>query len=145
MFLIIASGCATVGKRPSEPHYRADLRAKIIQTALSLAGKPYKKSAKGPNSFDCSGFVYYVFKKFHVILPPATEKLKKVGQEIPAENLLPADIVLFKTRVTRKVFHVGIMINEKEFIHASASRGVAIDRIDSYYWKKISRHYRDVL
>ena len=34
----------------------------VIAYAKTLLGKPYVWGAQGPNSFDCSGFTYYVFK-----------------------------------------------------------------------------------
>jgi len=37
---------------------------KIVIEAQKHLGKPYKYGAVGPNSFDCSGFVYAVYKKF---------------------------------------------------------------------------------
>ena len=42
----------------------------VIAYAKTLLGKPYVWGAQGPNSFDCSGFTYYVFKnKAGIVLP----------------------------------------------------------------------------
>ncbi|MEG1579254.1 MAG: SH3 domain-containing protein, partial [Oscillospiraceae bacterium] len=37
------------------------LGAKAVAIAKQQIGKPYVSGAKGPNAFDCSGFVYYVY------------------------------------------------------------------------------------
>lgn len=44
----------------------------IVAYARQFVGYPYVWGAKGPNSFDCSGFVYYVFKHFGISLPSGT-------------------------------------------------------------------------
>ena len=140
-FLIIAglmSGCAALRGKPPEP----DLRDEIIKTALSLKGKTYKKNGKGPNGFDCSGFVYYVFNKSNIRLSPSTNKLIRYGHKIAIDDVKPGDLVFFKAK---KIFHVGIMLNQEEFIHSSSRKGVSIDRLDSSYWGKKSLFFRSVL
>ncbi|MDZ7695136.1 MAG: NlpC/P60 family protein [Balneolaceae bacterium] len=42
------------------------------------------------------------------------------------------DLVFFKTG--RKSFHVGIIIEEGEFLHASTSQGVTTSSIYDRYW-----------
>ena len=140
----IAIGCAAKPPKPPEPIPPAlpDIRKGILQTALSLKGKPYQKSGKGPKSFDCSGFVSFVYKKSNITLPPSTDEMSGVGQKISLRNVMPGDLVFFKTM---KFFHVGIMLNKREFIHASTRKGITVDRIDSYYWRRMSHHFRKVL
>ncbi len=45
----------------------------VVDYARTFIGKPYVWGAKGPNSFDCSGFVYYVFKHFGISLPASSK------------------------------------------------------------------------
>jgi cell wall-associated NlpC family hydrolase len=101
--------------------------------ALQHLGRPYRSGAKGPNAFDCSGFIHYVYKRFQISLPPITEGQIKVSYEIPPEQFLPGDLVFFRIK---KDFHAGIMVNKREFIHASKSRGIAVDDVESDYWRK---------
>ncbi|MFZ1300853.1 MAG: NlpC/P60 family protein, partial [Leptotrichiaceae bacterium] len=42
---------------------KSDVREKIIDFAKTKLGSPYVWGATGPNSFDCSGFVGYVYQK----------------------------------------------------------------------------------
>ncbi len=44
----------------------------IVAYARQFVGYPYVYGTKGPNSFDCSGLVYYVFKHFGISLPWGT-------------------------------------------------------------------------
>ena len=49
----------------SSPSYTADPGSveAFIDVALAQVGKGYTLGAKGPNEFDCSGFVYYALKE----------------------------------------------------------------------------------
>ena len=139
----IISGCATARKEPPvSPPSKPEIRKEIVRTALSLKGRPYKKKAKGPGAFDCSGFVQYVYKKAKINLPSSTKEQSEVGQKIPLEEVSPGDLVFFRTI---RVFHVGIMLNNKEFIHSSTQKGVTIERLDAAYWKKKRAYFRRVL
>ncbi|MDR2017315.1 MAG: C40 family peptidase [Syntrophobacterales bacterium] len=118
-----------------------DIRNEIIQTAVSLHGSPYRSGSKGPDSFDCSGFVYYVYKKSGITLPVSTDRLIVEGREVSRDWVQPGDLVFFK--INREL-HVGIMVNRKEFIHASKSRGIAVDDLDANYWKRNFHSFRTV-
>lgn len=117
-------------------------RGDILLTALNLQGKPYKGGARGPDFFDCSGLVHFVFKQHHISLPPTAEGRGGSGYDVSRDNIQPGDIVLFKID---RGWHVGIMLNRNEFIHASRSRGVAIDGVDTNYWRKRFLFFRSVL
>jgi cell wall-associated NlpC family hydrolase len=114
----------------------------IIRYAVTLLGKPYRNAAKGPDAFDCSGFVYYVYGRFGMKVPVSTDGLDKIGYEIGGDDIAPGDLVVFRIK---RDLHVGIMINRLEFIHASKSRGVTVDSIDGAYWKRNFSHFRRIL
>jgi len=138
--LVITAGCAP--KKIKTYESISDIRNEVIQSSISLLGKPYRSGAKGPDSFDCSGLVHYVYKKSGIELPVSTEKLIQTGYEVKRSEVLPGDLVFFKIK---KDLHVGIMLNRKEFINASKSRGVAVDDVDTIYWRKTLTGYRSVL
>jgi cell wall-associated NlpC family hydrolase len=140
--VLSTSGCAPKSVRPYESAPSYELRGSIVDYAVTLLGKNYRNGAKGPDSFDCSGFVYYVYGRFNVAVPVSTAGLNKAGYEVPRDDISPADLAVFK--ISRD-YHVGIMINRLEFIHASKSRGIAIDSIDAPYWKRNFSHFRRVL
>ncbi|MCX5810010.1 MAG: C40 family peptidase [Proteobacteria bacterium] len=140
LVLIFITGCAP--KKVKTYEHISDIRSEVVQSAVNMLGKPYKNGAKGPDSFDCSGLAYYVYKKSGVSLPVSTDKLIRIGYEIQRSEVLPGDLVFFKIK---KDLHAGIMLNSREFIHASKSRGVAVDDVDTNYWKKSLIGYRSIL
>jgi cell wall-associated NlpC family hydrolase len=108
---------------------------------LSLQGKPYKSGAKGPDAFDCSGFVHYVYRNSSILLPVTSDALSRAGVEISYEHSLPGDLVFFKIK---RGLHVGIMVDQRKFIHASVSRGIVIDDLALPYWTKTLLTFRSV-
>ncbi len=144
--LLLIYGCGTPKKvklyeSPSSAPV-SDLRNNIIETAISLHGNPYRSGAKGSDAFDCSGFVHYVYKRSGISVPVSTDALIKTGTEISRDQVQPGDLVFFKIK---KDLHTGIMINRKEFIHASKSRGIALDNVDANYWRRSFQSFRCVL
>jgi len=57
IFLFMFIGC--VDKQKSLDNSISSSQNIIVQTAKKYLGKPYRYGATGPNSFDCSGFVYF--------------------------------------------------------------------------------------
>jgi cell wall-associated NlpC family hydrolase len=140
--LVLSVGCAPKKVRLYDSAVVPQNRGDIIQYASTLIGKPYRNAAKGPDAFDCSGLVYYVYKRFDIGLPISTDGLNRTGWEIGADDVGAADLVLFRIKHDS---HVGIMINRLEFIHASKSRGVTVDSLESRYWKRNLSQFRRVM
>jgi cell wall-associated NlpC family hydrolase len=139
-FAFIAFGCGPKKIRIPEP--LSGSRANVVSASVDLLGKTYKTGGRGPNVFDCSGLVYYVYKRVGVILPATAEEQGRIGVEVSRESILPGDIVAFRIK---REFHIGIVLNEREFIHASKSKGVAIDDLSTPYWTRSLQGFRSVL
>lgn len=105
----------------------------VIAYAYNFIGKPYVWGASGPNAFDCSGFVAYVYSSFGVSLPHYTGAQFGVGQSVSQDALSPGDLVFFNTY--GPVSHVGIYIGGGQFIHASSGshRVTTSSLSESYY------------
>ncbi|HEY0210421.1 NlpC/P60 family protein [Acerihabitans sp.] len=100
-------------------------------------GTPYRYGGLDQGGVDCSGFVYRTFRdRFAIILPRSTEAQTKVGTRISRDDLLPGDLVFFKTGSGANGLHVGIYDTDDLFIHASTSRGVIRSSLDNVYWRK---------
>ena len=117
-------------------------RSDIVQTALAQQGKKYRLGNKGPDYFDCSGLVYYSYRRAGISVPPTADAQGRFGAEIPHDNVRPGDLVLFKIKNDD---HIGIMVNNSDFIHASKSRGVAVDSINLPYWRRYLTGFRCVI
>ncbi|MBU5336377.1 C40 family peptidase [Intestinibacter bartlettii] len=121
----------------------------VIAYAKSLLGKPYVWGAQGPNSFDCSGFTYYVFKnKAGIVLPRTSSAQSKYGTYVSKSNLRAGDLVFFDTNGVNdgQVSHVGLYIGNGQMIHASYSqKKIVIDNFNSSYYQRTYVNARRVL
>jgi SH3-like domain-containing protein len=117
----------------------------MIEQAMRFLGLPYLWGGKTPLGLDCSGFAQLVYKIAGIELlrdaymqfdQPNLEKVEK-GKE------KKGDLVFFG-REGGKISHVGIMINEKEFINATTHEKpiVQISNLYDPYWQKIYRGAR---
>ncbi|TCO77374.1 C40 family peptidase [Marinisporobacter balticus] len=111
----------------------------IVDFAKKYLGVPYKLSANGPDSFDCSGFTSYVYENFGIKLPRRSSDQGKVGKKISKNNLRKGDLVFFDTKGKNngKISHAGIYIEDGEFIHASSgkkTRKVIISNLNKGYF-----------
>ena len=142
--LIGLSSCETLSslKFPTdtEAHEWDNLeytRQNIIKTARSTIGAPYKYAAQGPNQFDCSGLVKYVFGKNAISVKGSASHISNEGRDIGMSNAQPGDLIFYKRN--NDVFHVSIISDTSDgfwVIHSTSSRGVMEqDLMLSSYWK----------
>lgn len=97
-------------------------------------GVPHVYGGTTRSGVDCSGFVFRIYSDLlGVELPRTTEQQKDEGRSVLRTSLQAGDLVFFKP--DPKTRHVGIMLNSREFAHASGSRGVMISEIDEPYWR----------
>lgn len=122
-----------------------NISGELINIAQSQLGKPYRSNTAGPKSFDCSGFTYYVFNKMGIKLNRSSSAQTNNGTYIPKSKLKPGDLVFFKTNGSGNISHVGLYIGNGQMIHASSSKGVTEDSINSKYYKKRYATARRVL
>lgn len=108
----------------------------LRSTALALRGAPYRNGGATPNGFDCSGFVQYVYRLHGVTMPRETREQFRVGRAIGRDELAPGDLVFFST-VAPGASHVGIVIDQEQFVHAPSTRGVVrVERLSAEYWDR---------
>lgn len=97
--------------------YSGDAGA-VIEEAMKHLEKPYVWGGKGPNYFDCSGFVQYVFEtSIGMSVPAPTWTQMTMGIDVSINDIQPGDLIFF-----RDGDHVAIFIGEYEgvdsYIHA---------------------------
>ena len=110
--------------------------AKVVETAKSYIGSKYVYGATGPNSFDCSGFTYYIYKQYGVSLSRTAAAQYKNGTAVSRSDLQLGDLIMFGPSASG-INHVGIYIGGGKIVHAAnASRGVTTDTINSGYYNK---------
>ena len=117
--------------------------AKITSLAKKKLGRRYVWGATGQkNTFDCSGFTTYVYKKNGIKLPRRAIAQSKYGKYIARKNLKQGDLIFFDTSKHHKgyVNHVGIYLGNGKFIHASsAKKKVVITSLNKRFY---SQRYR---
>lgn len=110
-------------------------KTSLINSYQTWAGTPYRYMGNSSDGIDCSAFVRQVYKgALGVHLPRTTLGQVKLGVAVDKENLQVGDLVFFKTGKNER--HVGIYLNDNQFISATGSRGVAMSDLSHSYWVK---------
>ena len=129
----------TPDERPEENIEAAD---NVVDFAMQFLGYDYVYGGKSPEEgFDCSGFVYYVYKQFgYTLYPGATNQWNTLSDTvIPREDLRPGDLVFFSDNgAVSGMTHVAIYIGGGQIIHASTpSTGVIISDLSEPYYVRM--------
>lgn len=106
----------------------------LIVFARKFLGVKYQYGQADPKrGFDCSGFVYFVFKEFGISLPRSSSGMGQAGADISLEEAKAGDIILFTgtNPANRRIGHVGIVLTNTDsqglrFIHASSGKAQAV-------------------
>lgn len=113
---------------------------KFISVANSKLGCEYKLGAKGPDKFDCSGFVYYCLRQAGVSCTRlnALGFSRKSGWKLidSLGSIKRGDILFFRSDTESSVNHTGIYIGSGTMIDASSGNGKVVKRAISPYFKR---------
>jgi len=137
--LALVGACATTGvqrlpQTQSAPAVADSVASRAADRALTMVGKPYRRSGNTPAGFDCSGLVQYSYSRVGVTLPRETQAQRLEGHSVPASELRRGDLVFFDQE-GKKSSHVGIYIGHGRFVHAPSTGGrVRTDGLGADYW-----------
>jgi cell wall-associated NlpC family hydrolase len=120
-------------------NHKQELRQSVVDFAKRQLGTKYCYAGSTPGQgFDCSGFVYFVYKNFGIELPRSTQDYKNMGKPLKPEDFRLGDILVFYGyRDADSIGHVGIVCEasgmNSKFIHASSGTeyAVTISELDS--------------
>jgi cell wall-associated NlpC family hydrolase len=109
------------------------VRNKLVAFARKQIGDPYRAGRSGPDAFDCSGLVRYVYKQITgKTLPHYSKAQYKQVQKIKRSNAQPGDLVFF---FQGGAHHVGIYIGNGKMIDApNAGKSVRVSPINGSWW-----------
>ena len=138
----LANGVVEQPSTPSTNKVQA-----VIDLAHKQLGKPYVWGAEGPNSFDCSGLIYYVYKNAASITLPRTSSAQySAGVAVSRSNLKAGDLIFSSTDGTGNITHVAIYVGDGQMIHAPRTgKNVEKVSINNSYWNKAYVGARRVL
>lgn len=114
-------------RQGSVPLDEARLRlARGIRLAL---GKPYVWGAAGPEAFDCSGLMVWLYAPLGLALPRTALRQGRGGRPVH-DRLRLGDILCFRSRASPSGWHTGMYVGHWFFVHASGkSRGVCFSSL----------------
>lgn len=80
-----------------------------VTYAAQEAGKPYVYGAAGPNSFDCSGLVQFVYRRLGVSLPRTAAQQYGAMRHVSQSAKVPGDVLFFYTggSITHDAIYAG--------------------------------------
>ncbi len=142
--LLILSSCGTrkhTVKTDTKASRAADAMANLKSKDLyrfitDWTGVKYRLGGMDKNGIDCSGFALLLEKNIYGRTLPRRSKdqaetIKKKSQG----NLEEGDLIFFSFGGT-EVDHVGVYLNNDFFVHASTTRGVVVDDLNSPVYQK---------
>lgn len=91
-----------------------------VQIALQQKGKSYVWGAVGPNSFDCSGLIYFAYRQAGFTINHRCTTATMANQTSPfkkisASELRRGDLILYYNPIS----HVGIYLGNDKVVHAA--------------------------
>ncbi|MBL7491568.1 C40 family peptidase [Frankia sp. AgB1.9] len=106
-----------------------DLGSKAVYLASLQAGKPYVYGANGPDSFDCSSLVQYVYKQLGRNLPRTAEAQYEATLHVDSAHKQVGDLIFFGS--PGSIYHVGIYAGDGQMWAAPHSGDVV--KLESIY------------
>ncbi len=113
----------------------------VISVATAQIGKQYVTGDEGPDTFDCSGLVYYCFKQNGVSISRRSSASYAENNSwtliTDMHSVRAGDMLFFRSDSSASVSHVGICIGSGKMIDASSSNGKVMRRSHtSEYWSR---------
>jgi peptidoglycan DL-endopeptidase CwlO len=99
------------------PKPRPTLGQRAARVALNAVGIPYAWGGASPaRGFDCSGLVYWAYRRLGVELPHSSYALYGRGRRVARSRMKPGDLVFFYG-----LGHVGVYLGRGRMVHAPSS------------------------
>ena len=115
--------------------YSSIVSSTIMRGITSRLGIPYLYGSSGPKRYDCSGFVWSVFRDAGIEFERSSARTLW-NASIPVEG---DEKYKFGTLVFMNgLGHMGIVADENGFYHASSSKGITYSPFKGYWEKRIT-------
>jgi cell wall-associated NlpC family hydrolase len=139
--LLLVFSLIFFGSCSSSKNIRRQNVNKVIETARSYRGTPYRYGGTTRSGIDCSALVYHSFYSVGINMPRSSAAQSKEGKKVLGKSLEKGDVLFFATgKKKNQVTHAGIVTDTSKgniiFIHSSTSLGVTEDKLSQSYWTK---------
>ncbi|MGH3776012.1 MAG: C40 family peptidase [Pseudonocardiaceae bacterium] len=100
--------------------------------ALTQQGKPYEWAAEGPDRYDCSGLLYWAYRRLGLSIPRPSRDQARIGTEVSQQEIRPGDLIAFY----RPVSHIGIYVGAGKLVHAP--QGGDVVKVARVNWSDVT-------
>ena len=138
--VLTSAGIGIIGKR--DAHLLSDLPLnavdQLINNAKSFLDLRYVWAGTSAAGFDCSGFVYTLFRTFNIWLSRDAQEQVFEGEAHSYEEAKPGDLLFFAYQEGYgEVHHVGIYLGEDQMIHSQTPGSkVMITKLEGTNYQK---------
>jgi cell wall-associated NlpC family hydrolase len=109
---------------------------KLYEFVSEWYGVPYKYGGCSKSGTDCSCLTINLYSTvYKKQLPRSADDMAKACSKVKESKAEEGDMVFFKIN-SKTVSHVGVVLKNNKFIHASTSKGVLISDLNEAYYKK---------
>lgn len=109
---------------------------KLYEFIEEWYGVPYKYGGCSKNGTDCSCLTINLYSAvYKKQLPRNADDMAKACDKVSEKKASEGDMVFFKIN-SKQVSHVGVVLKNNKFVHASTSKGVLISDLNEAYYKK---------
>ncbi|MDR1219259.1 MAG: C40 family peptidase [Treponema sp.] len=116
-------------------------RGTLIEFAMKRQGIPYHSGGSTEKGFDCSGFVWFVYRNaLNMDVPRSSRGVwSSNAKTVRLEDALPGDVLVFSANKggSGSINHTAILVDKDSMIHAVSSgpkRGIVISPVTDRYF-----------
>jgi peptidoglycan endopeptidase LytE len=125
---------AAVAPRPVVALYATSTSSRLDQAIKARYGLRYVYGSSGPNTYDCSGFVWAAFRDAGINFTRSSARsLWAESEPVSGDERFKFGTLVFLNGLG----HVGIVADENGFYHASSSKGITYSPFKGYWQKRI--------
>ncbi|WP_445256248.1 C40 family peptidase [Nocardioides aurantiacus] len=112
VMLLVAAGLVLAGPAGDASAATSTKVRNATNIALNQVGDPYRYGGTGPNAFDCSGLIYYSYRKAGISVPRTSGQQAAHARRIAKSNLRRGDLMFFQNG--GRVYHAAVFLGWKD-------------------------------
>jgi cell wall-associated NlpC family hydrolase len=114
--------------------YDRNTSLKLDQAIKNRYGTPYHYGSTGPNTYDCSGFVWSAFQEAGInFTRESVRSLWAQSEPVGGDDRFKFGTLVFLNGLG----HMGIVADENGFYHASSHKGITYSPFKGYWENRI--------